>query len=105
MNQVSHITADSLTEPQGKPKDTGVGTFPLSEDLPNPGIERSLPAQWWVLIVVKMLVVMTFSDTPLTTGMSYLLHNKIKSSRNNLPIKLEYCYLRFADGETENQKK
>ena len=41
------LQADSLlAEPQGKPKNTGVGRqpFPSPEDLPDPGIEAESPA-------------------------------------------------------------
>ena len=56
-----HWWADSLpAEPQGKPKNTGVGSLALSpEDLPNPGIklgspalqEDSLPTELWGKLV------------------------------------------------------
>ena len=40
------LQADSLpAEPQGKPKNTGVGSlFPSPGDLPNPGIKPGSPA-------------------------------------------------------------
>ena len=38
------LQTDSLpAEPQGKPRNTGVGV-PSPADLPNPGIERGFPA-------------------------------------------------------------
>ena len=44
--QVSTLQEDSLpAEPQGKPKNTGVGSLSLLQwDLPNPGIELGSPA-------------------------------------------------------------
>ena len=39
------MQADSLpAEPQGKPKDTGMGSLSLPADLPDPGIELESPA-------------------------------------------------------------
>ena len=39
------LQANSLpSEPQGKPKNTGVGSLSFSRDLPNPGIEPGSPA-------------------------------------------------------------
>ena len=39
------LQADSLpAEPQGKPKNTGVGSLSLPVDLPDPGIELGSPA-------------------------------------------------------------
>ena len=41
----STLQADSLpAEPQGKPKDTGMGSLSLPADLPDPGIELESPA-------------------------------------------------------------
>ena len=43
--------ADSLpAEPQGKPKNTGVGSlFSSPEDFPDPGIKPGSPALWQIL--------------------------------------------------------
>ena len=39
------LQADSLpAEPQGKPKNTGMGPMPSPADLPDPGIELGSPA-------------------------------------------------------------
>ena len=39
------LQADSLpAEPQGKPRNTGVGSLSLLQDLPDPGIEPGFPA-------------------------------------------------------------
>ena len=39
------LQADSLrSEPQGKPKNTGVGSLSSPGDLPNPGIKQGSPA-------------------------------------------------------------
>ena len=40
----SRTTGTRPAEPQGKPKDTGVGGTPSPADLPNPGIEPGSPA-------------------------------------------------------------
>ena len=51
--QVSHIAADSLpAEPQGKPKNTGVGSLSLPQWIKQ---DVSLPKSQWVLVFKKSL--------------------------------------------------